>query len=67
MFSNNDLEQRVAVLEKKFTDLKNLLQPKPREKDWLRTVGMFADDPHFEEMVRLGREYREQENERSLQ
>jgi hypothetical protein len=27
------------------------------------TFGMFSDDPEFNEMVRLGREFREQANE----
>jgi hypothetical protein len=29
------------------------------------TFGMFADDPDFDEVLRLGREYREQENRRT--
>ncbi|MEW6209638.1 MAG: hypothetical protein AB1631_14820 [Acidobacteriota bacterium] len=32
----------------------------PSQKDWLDEIyGAFADDPHFEEAMRLGREYRE--------
>lgn len=54
-----NLEERVAVLEKKFSEFERLLRPQARKKDWLRTFGMFADDPGFEELVRLGREYRE--------
>ena len=32
-----------------------------RKKDWRRTIGIFKDDPDFEEAVRLGREYRQQQ------
>ena len=31
----------------------------PRMRSWLDTVGMFADDPDFEEMVEAGRAIRE--------
>ena len=47
-----DLEQQVAELKR---DGKPL-GPVPDAKD---TFGMFADDPDFDETVRLGREYRE--------
>jgi hypothetical protein len=30
--------------------------------DWKSTVGMFADDPDFDEILRLGREYRRKMN-----
>lgn len=61
------LEERVATLEKELSEVKLLLKQPRREKDWRRTVGMFANDPFYEEVIRLGREYREQENQRSLE
>jgi len=40
--------------------------PKPT-KDWRATVGMFKDDPVFKEIVELGRQWREEENRKSLE
>jgi hypothetical protein len=55
------LEQRVEELEKKVAELSARPVPAPRKKDPSRTFGIFKDDPDFEEAVRLGREYREQQ------
>ena len=57
------LEERVAVLEKELTDLKRIVSGKNVEKDWRKTFGMSASDAGFDEMIRLGREIREQERE----
>ncbi|PWU08610.1 MAG: hypothetical protein C5B50_29205 [Verrucomicrobia bacterium] len=52
------LEQRVEMLEQKVAELNaNLI----RKKDPFRTFGIFRDDPDFEQAVRLGREYRQQQ------
>lgn len=54
-------EQRLDTLEKAMAELRaKVLQLTPVKKDWRSTVGMFDDDETFEEAVRLGREYREQ-------
>ena len=56
------IERRVDDLERQLAELQRdnkPLQPLPRIEE---TFGMFADDPEFEEIVRLGREYREQVN-----
>ena len=55
------LEQRVDELEKQVTALTEKVNNLPRQKDWRRTIGIFHDDPTFDEVVRLGREYREQQ------
>lgn len=53
------LEQRVEGLEKRLADLTaQVREVSPRKKDWQRTFGLSQDDPGFEEMVQLGREYR---------
>lgn len=57
------LEERVAVLEEELSDLKKSLFEKKVEKDWRKTFRMSANDPGFDEMIRLGREYREQQRE----
>jgi hypothetical protein len=36
-------------------------------KDWRRTVGWAKNDPVFEEAMRLGAEWRESENRKSLE
>ncbi len=54
------LSQRVAALEAQVAELKAMLQAKPAADPWMEDVwGAFANDPVFEEAVRLGREYRE--------
>jgi hypothetical protein len=55
------LESRVAALEAKVEQLQRRLEAViPDAKPWWEhVVGAFADDPAFEEAMRLGREYRE--------
>ena len=55
------LEQRVAQLERKVAEMSDLTPIPTREKNPWRTFGAFKDHPEFEEAVRLGREYREQQ------
>lgn len=66
-----DLAKRVDVLEQEIGRLKvqlatNGQSPGPASPTghtgrhwWHDAAGSFADDPEFEEMARLGREYRE--------
>jgi len=51
----NDLQQQVAELRREIKPLR----PLAKIED---TFGMFSGDPDFDEIVRLGREYREQVN-----
>ncbi len=44
------LEDRVAALEAELEQIKQRKEP----RDWRRIVGVFKDDPEFEEAVRLG-------------
>jgi len=55
------LEKRVEELERKVAELSGKPSLAVRKKDPWRTYGAFKDDPDFEEAVRLGREYREQQ------
>ena len=55
------LEQRVEQLEKKVAELSARPVRSNGKKNWRRTIGVFHNDPDFEEAVRLGREYREQQ------
>ena len=54
------LEKRVEELEHKLAELTNAVTArKPRKKDWQKTFGLSRDDDGFNEMVNLGREYRQ--------
>ena len=55
------LENRVTELEKRVAELSALPVRSNRKKDWRRTIGVFRNDPEFEEAVRLGRGYREKQ------
>jgi len=53
------LEDRVKTLEQRLEELASLFRAaRPAAQDWRSTFGMSKDDPGFEEMNRLGRQYR---------
>ena len=55
------LEDRIALIEAELETLKRKLENKEvtKPRGWRSVVGVFANDPEFEEAMRLGREYRE--------
>jgi hypothetical protein len=55
------LEKRLTELEKKVAELSAQPTRSNRKKDWRRSIGVFRNDPDFDEAVRLGRKYREQQ------
>jgi hypothetical protein len=57
------IEERVGILEREPTCLKQILQGTHVEKDWWKTFGMSANDPGFDDMIRLGREIRDRDQE----
>lgn len=57
------IEERIAILEKELIRLKHIVQGTRAEQDWRKTFGMSANDPGFDEMIRLGREIRAQDQE----
>jgi predicted patatin/cPLA2 family phospholipase len=60
MADNPSLEDRVAALEKEIAELKTLVsQLTPKERSWKDVVGSMKDLPEFEEVLRLGREFRQ--------
>ena len=56
------LEQRVRDLEQQVAELRREIKPLGPLGSVAETFGMFANDPDFDEVVRLGREYRNQAN-----
>ena len=64
----DELANRVAALEAEVRQLRAAqAAADARPKSVLDLFGKYADDPAFEEAVRLGREYREQVNRESLE
>ena len=58
--SSSSVEKRLSVLESELESLKEALASSGNEQPWWRkVVGMYEDDPAFEEAARLGREWRE--------
>jgi hypothetical protein len=54
------IEQRLAVVEREIAELKLRLPVQQPQEDWVEAMsGVFADEPEFDEFVRLGREMRE--------
>lgn len=56
--STEALEVRVSHLESEVRALREELAKIQSRRGWRRTVGVFADDPGFWEIVRLGAEER---------
>jgi hypothetical protein len=59
--SKGSLEERVAALEAEVARLKQeRVSTAEAQRPWWNEIwGTFKDDPHYEEAMRLGREYRE--------
>jgi hypothetical protein len=56
------LEQRLESLEHQVAALQRELKPLQPFPNQAATFGLFANDPEFDEIIRLGREYRERAN-----
>ncbi len=57
------LAERMENLEKEVEQLKREVSGKRVKKDWRAWCATSKDDPLFDEMIRLGREYRESQRE----
>lgn len=56
------VEERLAVLEEKVEFLSKRIEP-PGKEDWTkRVIGSFANCSEFDEVLRLGREFRQRQN-----
>jgi hypothetical protein len=56
-----EMEQRLVALEQQVAALRTRVAPTPGQQYawWHLDAGRFANDPVFDEIVRLGQEYRE--------
>ncbi len=60
--TNIEIEKRIAVLEAEVASLKSKVEKKDDKNLvpwWKQRIGIFADNPAYDEAMRLGREYRE--------
>ena len=57
------LEQRVNDLERQLAELRDRLDVPRGPESVEQTFGLMGDDSEFDEIVRLGREYRQQAND----
>jgi hypothetical protein len=57
------LEDRVAALELRYTELLKMLRGSPPKGAWRSVVGMFADDPHIEGLHRAIQRIRDEDRE----
>jgi hypothetical protein len=55
-----ELEHRLSDLERQVAELQREVKPLRPFSKMTDTFGTFANDPDFDDIVRLGREYREQ-------
>ena len=69
--ASETLEDRLATLETRFDRLQHLFDarftqhPIQEKRGWQAIVGTFADDPIYDEAMRLGREWRESQVDES--
>lgn len=58
--ASGTLEERIEMLESTMQEMQKQLaqQPSAKKRGWQWFVGIDANNPHFEEAVRLGQEWR---------
>lgn len=60
MAENKSVEERLAIVERELDELKRRLPPKSEPKNWIEEIsGSMKDFPEFDEVLRLGREFRQ--------
>jgi uncharacterized small protein (DUF1192 family) len=61
------VEERLTHLEAEMDKVKSELNPVKRPKNPWATFGIMAGSKHYDEIVRLGAEYRQQKRDRVLE
>ncbi len=58
--SQTEIEKRLSDLEREVAVLRQKIEKEEKSKEpwWKQIAGTFADDPMYDEAMRLGREYR---------
>lgn len=58
--TSNEIETKLKTLESEIATLKEKVEKieKPKTPWWQEIAGTFANDPIYDEAMRLGREYR---------
>ena len=64
MSAAEKIEKRIAALEAEMESVKDRLK-KNQQPWWEAIYGTFADDPHYEAAMKLGRRYRKASKPRS--
>jgi hypothetical protein len=63
MSAKSSLEERVTELEQQMSQVLEKIESRPSKPGWISKItGSFADCPEFDEIVRLGREFRKEMN-----
>ncbi len=59
MAENKTVEERLAAVELELAELKRRLPPAPMQENWIEKIsGSMKDFPEFDEVLRLGQEFR---------
>jgi hypothetical protein len=65
MPDSSTIEQRLSAMERAVRDLEQRFDAMAGKAGWLRRLrGAFNDRPEFDDVVRLGREFRESDRPR---
>ena len=64
MISHSSLKERVAALEQQMVDMKVHQVNGAGDKPWLRTLGMFGDDPAMKEIFAEALKLRDKDRQR---
>ena len=59
------LDQRLSQLEQRIAELSPKTRHEPGRDDWMKTVGMFSNDPIAQAVLEEARKIREDERERA--
>jgi hypothetical protein len=59
MATDATIEARLEVVEEAVEELRRKMEVRSTESNWLaQVIGIFRDEPAFDEVIRLGREFR---------